>query len=273
MTGIVDCHCHVIDPTRFPFQPDTRYRPSGQEIAPVEHLLRIMDQHGVRHALLVGTNSGYGEDLSPVLDALDRSEGRLRGVAVVANDISTAALARLKSRGIVGVAFNTPFHGVDYYAGAGELLRRLVDLDLFLNLQVREDELLALLPLLDRSDVRVVFDHCGRPAPERGLEQPGFQALLALGLAGRASVKISGLSQFSREPHPYTDTLPFIAALLEAFTPARCVWGSDWPFLRAPERIDYGPLLALVSTFVPDEAAQQALLWDTPGRLFGFGGP
>jgi predicted TIM-barrel fold metal-dependent hydrolase len=66
----IDCHCHVIDPVRFPYDPDTRYWPLGQEVALVDHLTRAMDLNGVRHALVVGTNSANGEDLSPVLDAI-----------------------------------------------------------------------------------------------------------------------------------------------------------------------------------------------------------
>jgi predicted TIM-barrel fold metal-dependent hydrolase len=41
--------------------------------------------------------------------------------------------------------------------------------------------------------------------------------------------------------------------------------------LRAPARIDYGPLLALFDQLLPDPAARQAVMWDTPRRLFGFG--
>ncbi len=267
----IDCHCHVIDPARFPYRADTRYRPTGQEIAPVEQLLRIMDLHGVRHALIVGTNSGYGEDLSPVLDAIARGDGRFKGVAVVANDIATADLARLKAQGMIGVAFNAPYHGTAGYMHTGDLLRRLTDLDMFLQIQVKDDQLLAFQPLIEQSDVRLVIDHCGRPAPARGLDQPGFKALLALGRAQRASVKLSGFSQFSGQSHPYQDTHIFIAALLEAFTPDLCLWGSDWPFLRAPERIDYGPLLQLIETLLPDEAGRRQVLWNTPSRLFGFG--
>ena len=84
-------------------------------------------------------------------------------------------------------------------------------------------------------------------------------------------MKISGFSQFSRARHPYADIRPYVDALLAAFTPRNCVWGSDWPFLRAPERIDYGPLLLLLEALLPDAADRRAVLWDTPRRLFGFG--
>ena len=59
-------------------------------------------------------------------------------------------------------------------------------------------------------------------------------------------------------------------ALVDAFTPHALVWASDWPFLRAPARIDVAPLLALVERLLPDDAARRAVLCDTPRRLFGF---
>ena len=266
----IDCHCHVLDPARFPYVRDTKYRPSGQEVAPVDHFLRIMDLHGVRHALVVGTNSAYSEDLSPVFDAVARGDGRLKGIAVVANDIKGAELERLKARGIIGVSFNGTFYDPSYYAGAHELLRNLTSLDLILQLQVKEDQLLDFLPIIDRTEVRLVIDHCGKPVPERGVEQAGFQALLQIGRSRRASVKVSGFSQFSRERYPYRDVRPFVDALVAAFTFDACMWGSDWPFLRATERMDYGPLLQLVEELVPNEGDRNKLFWETPRRIFGF---
>ena len=57
---------------------------------------------------------------------------------------------------------------------------------------------------------------------------------------------------------------------MAAFGPQRCLWGSDWPFLRAPQRLDYGPLLHLFGELVPDRQVRRAILWDTPRALFGF---
>ncbi|MGY4310175.1 putative TIM-barrel fold metal-dependent hydrolase [Bradyrhizobium sp. USDA 4369] len=266
----IDCHLHVIDPARFPYAADTPYRPGGQEIAPAAHLIRVLDVFDVRHALVVATNSGYGSDSRILLDTLARANGRFKGVAVVEKDVDINDLARLKAAGVIGIAFNTPFHGTDYYTDAAPLLDKLVELDLFLQIQVEHDQLLDLLPLIERSKVRLVIDHCGRPTIERGLQAPSFQALLALGRNRDAYVKLSGPYKFARQPYPHADTWPFIAALVEAFTLDRCVWGSDWPFLRAPERLDYGPLLALIAEIFPDPNDQHRLLWRTPSRLLGF---
>jgi predicted TIM-barrel fold metal-dependent hydrolase len=50
------------------------------------------------------------------------------------------------------------------------------------------------------------------------------------------------------------------------------VWGSDYPFLRASERLDYGPLLAVLPRLFPADDDQHRLLWRTPAKLLGFAG-
>ena len=267
----IDAHCHVFDPARFPYGDDTFYRPGGQEIATAQQLAQMHDAYRVRYGLIVGPNSGYEEDNRCLLDAIERGAGRYKAIAVVANDMPRGELAALRDRGVIGVAFNATHHGVDRYLGAGALLGHLTALDMCVSLQVWRDQLVALAPLLERSGVQLLIDHCGRPSPDAGLDQPGFRELLRLGRDGRAFVKLSGYAKFSQQPHPYDDMRPYVAALLDAFTPDGCLWASDWPFLRAPARIDVGPLLELVERFVPDRDDRRKVLWETPRRVLGFG--
>jgi len=267
----IDCHNHLFDPQRFPYQEGIFYRPSGQEIGTPAQFLQVLDAYGVQYALAVGPNSGYATDNRCLLDAIAHSNGRLKGIAVVANDVPRAELEQLKAGGIVGIAFNPALFGVAEVAKAGGLLKTLAELDLFAQVQVQNDQLVELQPLLLASGARLLIDHCGRPDLAAGLTQPGFRALLALGRSGRAAIKLSGYAKFSRQAFPHADTWPYVQALVEAFTPDACVWGSDWPFLRAAERIDYGPLLKLVEQLFPDAAVRRKVLWETPRKLFGFG--
>jgi predicted TIM-barrel fold metal-dependent hydrolase len=115
--------------------------------------------------------------------------------------------------------------------------------------------------MLERSGVPILIDHCGRPTSEAGLDQPGFKALLRLARTRRAFVKLSGHVKFSGQPYPYTDTQPYVRSLIDAFTLNACVWGSDGPFLRALERVDYGPLLKLVENLLPSAGDRRKLLW------------
>jgi predicted TIM-barrel fold metal-dependent hydrolase len=77
--------------------------------------------------------------------------------------------------------------------------------------------------------------------------------------------------RFSRRPPPYADVNRFVARLLAEGGPGRLVWGSDWPFLRADRRVDYGPMLAQLALWVPDARQRRRILVDTPAELFGFG--
>ena len=266
----IDCHVHVLDPGRFPYAADTHYRPAGQETGTAAQLRNVMDVYGARYALIVGPNSGYGLDNRCLIDAVAHSAGRCKGIAVVANDASRADLAALKHAGMVGVAWNITHYGVDYYADAAGLLDELAALDLFVQVQMEHDQLVPLVPMLERSGVRILIDHCGRPTPAAGLDQPGFHALLRLASTRRAFVKLSGVVKFSREPFPHDDARPYIDALIDAFTPDACMWASDWPFLRAPGRVDYGVLLALVAHLFPDAAQRRKVLWETPNALFRY---
>jgi predicted TIM-barrel fold metal-dependent hydrolase len=184
--------------------------------------------------------------------------------------VSRSEIERLKDAGILGITFNATALGVRYYEHTQELLAVLAHLDMFVDIQGERDQLVSLAPLVARSDARILIDHCGRPDPRAGLDQPAFQAVLALARTRRAHVKLSCYVKFSHEPYPHRDTWPYVRALIDTFGASACLWGSDWPFLRAPERVDYGPLLCLVEHLVPDSEDRRKLLWETPRALFGF---
>jgi predicted TIM-barrel fold metal-dependent hydrolase len=267
----IDCHNHVFDPARFPYRADTAYRPSMQEIGTAAQFAHVMDACGVQHALLVGPTSGYRTDNRCMLDAIARGGDRFKGIAVVDHDVSRGELVDLKSAGVVGVAFNPAMEGVDSMDSADALFNTLADLDMFAQIQTLGDQLVALQPLIDRTRTRILIDHCGRPDLAARIDQPGFQTLLRLADNDRTVVKLSGLQKFSRLDYPYEDAQIFARQILQAFGPDRCIWGSDWPFLRAPERMDYAPLLTLIQSLIPDADARRRVLWTTPCRLFGFG--
>jgi predicted TIM-barrel fold metal-dependent hydrolase len=131
----IDCHMHIFDPLRFPYAADAWYQPAGGEIGTAVQLGHVLDAHGVSHALLVGSNSGYGLDNRCLLDALKQGAGRYKGIAVVRHDASHTELQDLQAAGVVGVAMNVALLGVDYYRNTGPLLERLRDLGLWAQVQ------------------------------------------------------------------------------------------------------------------------------------------
>lgn len=267
---IIDCHHHVFNPENFPWAPDSCYNPQGGELGRPDYYRVLMDVYHIRHSLIIGPTSGYNTDNRCLLDTIKRGEGYFKGIAVVPWTISSENLADFKQQGIVGVALNVAMLGIEPFLLLDGLMAKLEELGLYAQIQVQNDQLLALLPLLSRTRTKIIIDHAGRPDVKAGLKQPAFQALLSLANQQRTFVKLSGLSKFSLETYPYQDGHPYLQAILSAFGAENCMWGSDWPFLRATERMDMATQLLLIEKLIPDAEQRRKVLWHTPKRLFGF---
>ena len=266
----IDCHCHIFDPQSFPYLPDVFYRPTGGEIATADYFTEVMGAYGVEHALLVQPNSGYDTDNRCMLDAIARGKGRFKGIAFVDNDASLSQLSELKDQGVVGLAFNFALLDLPYFADVDALWERAASLGLLINVQVANDQMVRVAPRLLGTGAHIVVDHHGRPDISEGLGGLGFQALLNMADSGRCTVKLSGYDKFSKQAFPFSDVQPFTQALLKAFGSEHCLWASDWPHIRAVQRLDYAALLRLFERSVPDEEDRRAILWDTPKRLYGW---
>jgi predicted TIM-barrel fold metal-dependent hydrolase len=267
-----DCHFHIIDPARFPLSAGGGYQPRPDEVGTFEDFSSCMADHHIQWGLAVQP-SGYGYDNTALRDAVRRSGGRLKGIAVVTPTVSEAELQQMKHEGIVGIRFNlTDFDpaGMEK-SGTIDLLDTIRTLDWFAEIQCSAKEFIRIAPVVRRSGVRVLIDHLGRPDPRLGTNEAGFQAMLALADTGRAAVKLSGAFRESHRPYPFDDLDLFVEAILEAFTPQNCVWGSDWPFLNIDLKPDYRSTMACLERWLPDEDQRCKVLWETPERLFGLG--
>jgi predicted TIM-barrel fold metal-dependent hydrolase len=266
-----DCHFHIFGDARYPIDARSVYSPARNQMGTVEELLAVFDAHGITHGLAVGAGP-YGPDNRCLLDGIAFARGRLKGIALVENEVSERELARLADGGVVGIRINPLNHGIGALLSAESagLLALVKSMDWFVQLQVEHDQFADCGPILRRAGVRVLVDHFGRPNCARGIDQPGFRALLEFGRASDAVVKLSGPFRTSNASPHYRDVDPFIHAAIDAFTLDRCIWGSDWPWVRLDNRVDYGPVLACLTRWLPDEAQRRKVLWDTPARLFGF---
>jgi len=265
----IDAHCHVLEPSRFPYGENVSYKPAGQEMGSAKYFQEVMACYEVQHALLVGPNSGYATDNRCLLDAIACAPHVFKGIAVVPNDTSFEALQQLKSQGVIGVAFNPSLMGFDFYSDIEPLLHRLQQLDMWAQFQVEKDMLLDFMPMLSRVNVKVMIDHCGRPHLPDGIQQKGFESLLNLGREGRAVVKISGFAKFSEVGYAFDDVRPYVDALTHHFGLAQCIWASDWPYLKAPYRLDYGPMLRVYEKWF-DANDRRQLMYLSAQTHFGF---
>lgn len=267
----VDSHCHVFDTTRFAYSPEAAYRPPEHEQGTTAQFSAVLDAHRLSHALLVSPTSGYFFDNRCMVAAVREGAGRFKGIARVRPGTDGRELGRLRDAGVIGLRLDLVTDGAASLEDPAveRLLAQAREMDWLAQVQCERDQLAEAAPRLRSARVRLIFDHCGRPDATLGVDQPGFQALLELGREGHY-VKLSGPFRFHNAFSPEARSEPFVAALLQTFTPQRCVWGSDWPFLRLPRRMDYGPVLANLERWLPDERERQQVLWETPARLFGF---
>ena len=268
-----DCHAHVIDPARFPLVPSAGYQPTAEEAGPREAWLATLDANGMAGGLLVQP-SGYGFDNRALLDAIAAAPHRLRGIAVVPSDIGDAELDALGERGVVGVRYNliSADPGALAAASASGLLARLAARGWWAQVLLPPSGRAPLVDALLDCGVKVVIDHMGLQESTLDPTDPEFRQVLRLAETGRAAAKLSGYFRLSRQGPPYADLRPAADALLEAFGPERCVFGSDWPFINAGgQRPRYEDLLAGLVTLVPDPGHRRTVLHEAPQLLFGLG--
>lgn len=264
--GAVDCHAHVVGlPPETILAPDRRYT---APVATEAQYLAMLDATGMAHGVLVQI-SIHGTDNSLMLKTLRAHPKRLKGVAVVEPSITERECRELADSNIVGLRINTMFGGGRSFTDMeryGAICREMGwHLQLFLDAAVLTEYGSKLAAL----NVPLIFDHCGLRPAKGGVQDEGFQNLLAMVRDG-AWVKLSGAYRFSSAGFPYTDTIPQARALAEA-APERCVWGSDWPNVSTWERMpNIGDLLDLFADWVPGQAARQRILVDNPHRFYGF---
>lgn len=78
-------------------------------------------------------------------------------------------------------------------------------------------------------EMRVVIDHASKPDIARGDFDDWADDMRVLADETSAFVKLSGLVTEAGEGWQVEDLRPYVDLLLEAFGPARIIFGSDWP--------------------------------------------
>lgn len=267
--GACDAHCHVFGPaSKFPYAADRSYTPPD---AGFEDLVRLHDFLGLSRGVIVQA-SCHGTDNTAMVDALQRGNGRYRGVAIVDGEVTDEQLADMNEQGVRGVRFNFVAH----LGGAPDLdvfdrvLGRIHELGWHVVLHLDAQDIVAYSDRINRIQVPFVIDHMGRVRAEGGLEQKPFQELLELMRNPLAWVKVCGSERVSAGRRPFDDAIPFAQALIEV-APERVLWGTDWPHPNISKDMpNDGELVDLMFRFCKDPGHRKLLLVENPARLYGF---
>ena len=255
---LVDSHAHIFTPD-MPVVASAWTRPDYAFTA--ENYLAQLDAHGVKYGVLAAV-SIYGTYNDYTIRSL-RKYPRLRGtVNLDPAQTEMYQMERMAADGVVGVRLQLARRKElpDLTDDAHRLLfRRIRDLNWHVHLAMEAHWIAQVLPALEASGVRVVFDHFGHPDPDKGLECEGFNALLRSIDKGRTWVKLSAAyrltwrSDGGTSPDPKAMSLaPKIAKrLLEVAGPERLLWGSDCPFVAHERAVKYQDTLDAFREWVP----------------------
>jgi len=234
--------------------------------------------------VVIVTPSVYGPDNSATLYGMKARGPDARGVAVIDDKTPDSDLDAMHRAGMRGIRLNLATGGTSDPAVARQRFQTAADrmkgrgwhVQMYTSLAV----IAGIKDLVMTSPVPVVFDHFGGAQAALGLDQSGFDDLLAVVKAGKAYVKISGGYRASKQAPDYADAAPFAKALIAA-NADRIVWGTDWPHPNSSSgakatdvtplfQIDDGRLMNQLAVWAPDAATRKKILVDNPDRLYQF---
>jgi len=267
-----DTHAHIMGPAdRYAYSPARIYTPPDCLLSDYLHML---DTLGVERAVLVQP-SVYGTDNTVMLEAMKAANGRLRGVAVVADDVTDAELKQLNDPGVRGVRVSIVDAkdrkpGTLPMAQLKKMAKRIAPLGWHMEFLMHADEFPDLDEQFADFPVEIVLGHLGYMNIGKTSADAGFQALLRLMKSGKAWVKLTGPYRITAQPLPYPETVPCAQALLEA-NRERVIWGTDWPHVMLKGRMpNDGELADVLFDWMPDAAVREQVLSKNPAKLYGF---
>ena len=139
-------------------------------------------------------------------------------------------------------------------------MRALTKSGLIYDLLVVERQLPQTIQFVDLHPNQVfVLDHIAKPRIRENAIEPWAKNLRELARRENVFCKISGfVTEADFATWTPRDLQPYFAVALEAFTPSRLMFGSDWPVCRAA--CEYSRWLEIVESFAaplsPDEKNQ-----------------
>lgn len=274
--GAVDAHCHVFGPgAQFPYAPERKYTPCD---ASKDQLFALRDRLGFERNVIVQATC-HGSDNRAMVDALQHSNGKARGVATVNRSVTDAELQAMHAAGVRGTRFNFVKRLVDFTPRDVllEIAGRIAPLGWHVVIYFEAVDLPELWDFFTSLPTTVVVDHMGRPDVTQPVDGPQFELFVKMmrehpNIWSKVScperLSVAGPPALDGEQNAYTDVIPFARRLVETF-PDRVLWGTDWPHPNLKDPMpDDGLLVDWVPHIARTPELQRKLLVDNPMRLY-----
>jgi L-fucono-1,5-lactonase len=241
---------------------------------------RLAGAHGISASVVVQTVTVPGE--TPELLALAGASDLIAGVVgwadLTAPDIADriAALSEMPGGGkLAGLRHQVQSEPDPGWLTRPDVLRGLAaaaEAGLVYDLVITAGQ----LPAATRAaaavpDLRFVLDHLGKPPIASGRTEPWTRDLRDLAARPNTSAKLSGLvTEAAWHQWTVADLRPYAEAALDAFGPARLMFGSDWPVCTLAA--SYPDVLAAARDLTGDlsPAEREAIFSATATSVYGL---
>jgi L-fuconolactonase len=276
----IDAHHHVWDLT-VRDQPWTEGMPVLRRNYEFGDLAPSLDAHGIDGTVLVQTIPVPEE--TPELLRLAAAEPAIAGVVgwadLRAPDIAEQ-IARLKvlpgGRALVGLRHPVQDEADPQWLNRPAARRGLAAVaaaGLVYDLLITTDHLpAATAAVRDLPQVRFVLDHGGKPGIADGALEPWATHIRALAVLPNAAVELSGLvTEADHGTWTVEQLRHYTDVIVEAFGPARVMFGSDWPVCLLAGPYDQVIDAARTVTAGLDDAGRTAVFGGTASEWYRLG--
>jgi len=268
---IVDTHAHLYseDELRYPMKKDPLRPPPGT--GTVAHLRQMMTLAGVAKVVAVQTGTAYLYDNRFLADTVKANRNWMAGVCTLdpSDPSSPMELTRLVTNyGIRGV--RVPFSEAKQPEDLFRIWNAANSLGIVVCAHFRGDYYKTLGTMLKRfPEVPVVLDHCAYPFVSEPPENSTLKKVLELSHFPNLYAKLSFVVMASNMPYPCSDAHFLVKAVIEAFGPERCMWGSCFPTELWLPKVTYEQHLRIFTEEIGlEENVKKGVLETTPTKLW-----
>jgi len=271
-TLIIDCHAHIYSENEQKYPTiDKPYRPPEGK-GTVAHLKHEMRSAGVRYVTAIQTSSFYRWDNRFTTDSSRDNADFMAGVCTLnPDDPGSPALLEhyVKDYNVRGMRTIAAKNGKLDDPGVDALWTTAERLGIVFNVLVGSGLRNDIESLVKRHPkLRVVIDHCLNLKAGPTLE-PTLRDMLALAKHPTIHAKLTFIPTGSAEEYPCRDMHAACKAIINEFSPQRCVWGSDFPCELWCPKLSYAQHLKIFTDELGlEQEAKRAILGETAYGLW-----
>lgn len=269
---IVDTHAHIYSEDEKKYPPiEKPYRPPAGT-GTVAHLRRMALENKVKGVCIVQTSTFYRWDNRFICDTAAAEREWTAGVCTLDPDDSHSPGQIQHYAQKYGIRALRSIPGRDGRMdsdGVANLWKACGEAGLTVNVLCNRDNTDRLARMLEKFRRQpVVIDHCLNL--KAGPEQEAIVAdMLRLSKYPNTYAKLTFMATGSALEYPFRDMHEPCRRIIQAFTPERCIWGSDFPCELWTPKATYAQNLRLFTDELGlDKRTQQLVLGRVANRLY-----